>query len=166
MLLAQVIKIVHLVSCESFNGRHNKYSDHFLLEERGDRSLALLDILKIFYSQLVTKRRHRYLRETYLWLSAVLLEMSPSQMSRKLALKPRLKSLLSEKLTVKAFCSLACSAGVLLVRANFISLRSFIWPAMFNFELVDGGGRRGRNFFLIDPLKITLVSKQKLVIPQ
>ena len=53
------IKIVHLVFCESFNGRH---SDRFLLK-RGDRSLALLDILKIFHSQLVTKWRHRYLRK-------------------------------------------------------------------------------------------------------
>ena len=69
------IKIVHLVLCESFNGRHGRYSDWFLLEKRGDRSLALLNILKIFHSQLVTKWRHRYLPKTYLWLSAVLLEI-------------------------------------------------------------------------------------------
>ena len=94
------IKIVHLVFCESFNGWCNRYSDRFLLEKRGDRSLALLDISKIFYSQLVTKRRHRYLRKTYLWLSAILLKMSPSQKSRKLSLKPRSRSLLSEKLTI------------------------------------------------------------------
>ena len=31
--------------------------------------------------------------------------------------------------------NLACSAGVLLVRANVISSRSFIRPAMFDFEL-------------------------------
>ena len=69
------IKIVHLVFCESFNGRHGRYSERFLLEKRGDRSLALLNILKIFHSQLVTKWRHRYLPKTYLWLSAVLLEI-------------------------------------------------------------------------------------------
>ena len=92
--------IVHLVFCESFSGRHNRYSDRFLLEKRGDRSLALHDISKIFYSQLVTKRRHRYLRKTYLWLFAILLKMSPSQKSRKVSLKPRRRSLLSEKLTI------------------------------------------------------------------
>ena len=37
------------------------YNDRFLPEKRGDRSLMLFDILKIFHSQLVTKRRHRYL---------------------------------------------------------------------------------------------------------
>ena len=95
--------LVHLVSCESFNGRHNKGSDRFLQERRGDRSLALLDIIKIFHRQLVTEQRHRYLRKRYLLLSAVLLEMSLSQKSRKLALKPHCKSLLSEKLTVKTF---------------------------------------------------------------
>ena len=47
------IKKVHLVFYESFNGRHNKYSDRFLLERRGDRSLVLLDIIKIFHRQLV-----------------------------------------------------------------------------------------------------------------
>ena len=87
---------MHLV----FRGRHNRYSDRFLLEKRGDQSLALLNISKIFYSQLVTKRRHRYLRKTYQWLSAIVLEMSPSQKSRKLSLKPRRRSLLSEKLTI------------------------------------------------------------------
>ena len=71
------IKSVHLVFCESFNKRHNKYGDRFLLEKGGDRSLALLDTLKIFYSQLVTKRRHRYLRKTNLELFAVLLLLSP-----------------------------------------------------------------------------------------
>ena len=71
------IKSVHLVFCESFNKRHNKYSDRFLLEKGGDRSLALLDTSKIFYSQLVTKRRHRYLRKTNLELFAVLLLLSP-----------------------------------------------------------------------------------------
>ena len=30
---------------------------------------------------------------------------------------------------------LACSAGVLLVRANVKSSQSFIWPAMFDLEL-------------------------------
>ena len=35
-VLAKYIKIVHLVFCESFNGRHNKYSDRFHLEKRGD----------------------------------------------------------------------------------------------------------------------------------
>ena len=98
-------KIVHLVVSESFNGRYNRYSDRFLREKRGDRSLALLDILKIFHSQLVTKWRHRYLPKTYLLLSAVLFEMSLSQKSRKLALKPCLTSLLPEKLTMKDFCS-------------------------------------------------------------
>ena len=90
------LRSVHLV----FRGRHNRYSDRFLLEKRGDQSLALLNISKIFYSQLVTKRRHRYLRKTYQWLSAIVLEMSPSQKSRKLSLKPRRRSLLSEKLTI------------------------------------------------------------------
>ena len=99
------IKIVHLVFSESFNGRYNRYSDRFLREKRGDRSLALLDILKIFHSQLVTKWRHRYLPKTYLLLSAVLFEMSLSQKSRKLALKPCLTSLLPEKLAMKDFCS-------------------------------------------------------------
>ena len=82
------IKMVHLVFCESFNGRYNRYSDRFLLEKRSDPLLALLDILKIFHSQMVTRWRHRYLPKTYLWLSAVFLEMSLSQKSRKLALKP------------------------------------------------------------------------------
>ena len=89
----------------NINGRHNRHSDRFLLKKRGDRSLALLDILKIFHSQLVTKWRHRYLPKTYLWLSAVLLEMSLSQKSCKLALKPSRTSLLSEKLTLKDVCS-------------------------------------------------------------
>ena len=44
--------------------------------------------------------------------------------------------------------SLACSAGVLLERANVISSRSFIRPAMFGLELewtVEvGGGERAR----------------------
>ena len=39
---SKYFKIVHLVFCESFN----KYSDRFHLQKRGDRSLALLDILK------------------------------------------------------------------------------------------------------------------------
>ena len=56
-----------LVFCESFNWRHKNYSDRFLLEERGDRSLALLGVSKILRSQLVTKRRYRYLRKTYQW---------------------------------------------------------------------------------------------------
>ena len=54
---------------------------------------------------MVTKRRQCYLRKTYLWLSAVLLEMSISQKSRKFALKLR-RLLFSEKLTIYAFCSL------------------------------------------------------------
>ena len=45
--------------------------------------------------------------------------------------------------------SLACSAGVLLGRANVISSRSFIRPAMFDLELewtVEvGGGERVRS---------------------
>ena len=53
------IKTVHLVFCESFNGRHNKYSD---------RSLAMLD-----FTKTLTKRRYRFDRNTYLWLSAILL---------------------------------------------------------------------------------------------
>ena len=61
------IKIVKLVFCESFNWRHKNYSDRFLLEERGDRSLALLGVSKILRSQLVTKRRYRYLRKTHQW---------------------------------------------------------------------------------------------------
>ena len=48
----------------------------FFKRKGGDRSLALLDIRKILRSGLVTKRRHLYLRKTYLRLSAVLLEMS------------------------------------------------------------------------------------------
>ena len=56
-----------LVFCESFNWRHKNYSDRFLLEERGDRSLALLGVSKILRSQLVTKRRYRYLRKTHQW---------------------------------------------------------------------------------------------------
>ena len=41
---------------------------------------------------------------------------------------------------------LACSAGVLLVRANVKSSQSFIWPAMFDLELewTVGVGGRGR----------------------
>ena len=58
------IKTVHLVFCESVNGRHNKYSD---------QSLAMLDFTKIFHGELVTKRRYRFDRNTYLWLSAILL---------------------------------------------------------------------------------------------
>ena len=92
--------MVHLVFCESFDRRHKKCGDRFLLEKRGDRSPALLDTLKIFHSQLVMKLRHRYLRKTYLWLSAVLLEMSLSQKSRKLAIKPRRRSPLSKNLKV------------------------------------------------------------------
>ena len=112
------IKIVHLVFCESFNGRHGRYSDRFLQEKRGDWSLALLNILKIFHSQFVTKWRHRYLPKTYLWLSAVLLEMSLSQKSRKLALKPCRTSLSSEKLTMKEFCSTSASLVKLPTLAN------------------------------------------------
>ena len=56
-------EIMHLVFHESLNGRHNKYGERLLPENSGDRSLARLDILKIFHSQLVTKRRHRYLRK-------------------------------------------------------------------------------------------------------
>ena len=46
--------------------------------------------------------------------------------------------------------SLACSAGVLLERANVISSRSFIRPAMFGLELewtveVVGGERERRH---------------------
>ena len=78
LVLSTLRYIGNLVFFESFNWRHNKYSDRFLLEERGDRSRALLDILWIFRSQLVTGRRHRYLRKTYLLLSADLFEMSLS----------------------------------------------------------------------------------------
>ena len=99
------IEIVHLVGCESFNGRHNRYSDRFSPKENGDRSLALLNILKIFHSQLVKKPSYHYLRKTYLWLFDVLFEMSLSQKSHKLALKPRHRSLLFERLTMNAFCS-------------------------------------------------------------
>ena len=112
------IKIVHLVFCESFNGLHDGYSDRFLLEKRGDRSLALLNILKIFHSQLVTKLRHRYLPKTYLWLSAVLLEMSLPQKSRKFAFKPCRTWLLSEKLTMKEFFSTSASLVKLPTLAN------------------------------------------------
>ena len=77
----------------------------FLLKKRDVRSLALLNILKIFHSQLVTKPSHHYLRKTYLWLFDVLLEMSLSQKWHKLALKPRRRSLLFERLTLNAFCS-------------------------------------------------------------
>ena len=85
-----------MAQVESFNGLHKKKGDRFLQEKRGDRSPTQLDILNIFHSQLVTKRRHCYLRKTYLWLSAVLLEMSLSQKSRKLAIKPRRRSPLSK----------------------------------------------------------------------
>ena len=55
--LSKYIKIAHLVFCESFNGRHNRYSDRFLLEKRGDRSLTLHDILKIFHSHKHNRQR-------------------------------------------------------------------------------------------------------------
>ena len=44
-------KIVHLVFWESFNVWYKKYSDRFLLKKRDDRSLALLDIFKIFIAR-------------------------------------------------------------------------------------------------------------------
>ena len=34
------IELLHLVFYESFNRRHDNYSDRFLLEKEGDRSLA------------------------------------------------------------------------------------------------------------------------------
>ena len=67
------IKIVHLVFCDSFNGWRNKYRGRFHLETRGD--ILNIGYIKDFQSQLVTKRRHRYLLKTYLWLSAVPLEI-------------------------------------------------------------------------------------------
>ena len=93
--------MVHLVFYQSFNGRHNKDRDQFLREKRSDQSLARLVIWKIFHSQLVTKWRLLYLQKTYLWLSDVLFEISLSHNSHKFALKPRRRSLLSEKLTMK-----------------------------------------------------------------
>ena len=87
-------------SKSALTGGTTNIVNSFCSEKRGDRFLARLDILEI--SQLVTRRRRRYLRKTYLWLSTVLLQMSLSQRLRKLALKPRRKTLLSVKLTMKA----------------------------------------------------------------
>ena len=89
-------------SKSALTGGTTNIVNSFCSEKRGDRFLARLDILEIFHSQLVTRRRRRYLRKTYLWLSTVLLQMSLSQRLRKLAFKPRRKSLLSVKLTMKA----------------------------------------------------------------
>ena len=89
-------------SKSALTGGTTNIVNSFCSEKRGDRFLARLDILEIFHSQLVTRRRRRYLRKTYLWLSTVLLQMSLSQRLRKLALKPRRKTLLSVKLTMKA----------------------------------------------------------------
>ena len=113
ILWPKSIKIVHLVFYESFNRWQNKYSDRFLLEKRREEkrrngSLVLFDIFEIFHSQLITKWRHCYLQKTYLWLSAVLLEMSLSQKLHKITSKPCHRSLLSEKVTMKAFCSPSC----------------------------------------------------------
>ena len=41
-------EIMHLVFHESLNGRHNKYGERLLPENSGDRSLARLDIFKVF----------------------------------------------------------------------------------------------------------------------
>ena len=88
-------------------GTINIVSGFFQRREATDRCHCL--VYEIFYyRQLVTKRRHRYLRKTYLLLCAVLLEMSRSQTSRKRALKPRHRSLSSEKQTMKTFYSPSC----------------------------------------------------------
>ena len=62
------IKIVHLVFWESFNVWYKKYSDRFLLKKRDDRSLALLDIFKIFIARngdIFTFEKHIYLIFSY-----------------------------------------------------------------------------------------------------
>ena len=52
-----------------------------------------------FLSQLVTKRRHCYLRKPYLWLSVVLLEMSSKKISR--SLKILCSSLVADRCCLK-----------------------------------------------------------------
>ena len=52
------IDIVHLVFHDSSNERQNEFSEQFLPERRGDRSLARPGIRRIFDEQL--KRRHLF----------------------------------------------------------------------------------------------------------
>ena len=73
-------KIVHLVFWESFNVWYKKYSDRFLLKKRDDRSLALLDIFKIFIARngdIFSFEKHIYLifsYQTYILFSYLVIQ--------------------------------------------------------------------------------------------